>query len=64
MTLNIESNKIGKPNITSGIDIITAHVISKLMPNIEKANLLRFRAKIPEANPKGNEIIPKIPVVK
>ena len=64
ITLKIERTAIGKPNANIGIAIIMPDVISKLKPNIENPILLRFKAKMPEAKPKENEMMPKIPVAR
>lgn len=58
------SDKIDKPNMKTLKNIIAPQIIGKLKPNTENFILFLRETNMPEANPKGNEITPKMPVAK
>ena len=66
--LNKDSNKrsdtIDEPNMKTRKNIIAPQIIGKLKPKTENFILLLCKTNMPEANPKGNEIKPKMPVAK
>jgi hypothetical protein len=57
---NKASDKMLEPNMKTRKNIIAPQVISKLKPNSENFILFLSQTKMPEANPKGNAITPKM----
>ena len=61
---NKTSDKLAEPITKTNKNIITPQVTSRLKPKIENFILFLSEINIAEANPKKNEITPKIPVAK
>ena len=67
--LNIDINKMsnkltGELRMKTHKNIITPQAVSMLKPNVENFILFLSEINTPEANPKKNEITPKMPIAK